>query len=86
MPYSKNKPELSDHKAFGVSVHSWDTLACCWDIKQATNQQQTIGVSEPWPTVSSFAVNIVGCITIAWSKSELYASVWKWTEITWSYT
>ena len=21
-------------------IHPWDTLACCWDIKQPTNKQQ----------------------------------------------
>ena len=29
------------HVILSVQIYSWDTLACCWDIKQATNQQTT---------------------------------------------
>ena len=30
-----------------VQICPWDTLACCWDVKQPTNKQQLLAY-EPW--------------------------------------
>ena len=28
------------HIKLSVQIHPWDTLACCWDVKQPTNNNQ----------------------------------------------
>ena len=47
--WSATSISVWQHVKLSEQIRPWDTLACCWDVKQPTNQSPTDAWDHGWP-------------------------------------
>ena len=73
-----------------VQIRPWDTLACCWDIKQPTNKQTNPwvcrqGCQLPLACCHHLTLHIGVCLRSSGSRVQLLPVLWGyfWVESYW---
>ena len=49
------------HVELSEQIRPWDTLACCWDVKQPSNKS-FVKKAGAWPTCDQKLLWLVGCL------------------------